>query len=393
MLYKNVVVVCKNMVARYRNAAIPHCCAVALACTALTGCSVIPGGNTVSYYAQAISGQMGLLWARRDVDKILADPDTDPKLARRLVVAQDILRFAETALALDPGGRYQSYVERESDQLVWNVIAAPEFSVAPLSRCYPFVGCVPYRGYFSHKAAQAEAARLDAEYDVTISSAAAYSTLGWFNDPLLSTFIHRSDARLAELLFHELAHGVLYVKGDAGFSEAFASFVGRRGARQWLHERNGETAQADAANANDNGSGFDVEIAVYGFLNDWRGRLRQLYARDLPPETMRMLKHETLAAMQRCYEENRQHLGNGWYDGMMRRPFNNARLALVATYHDLIPGFAELYESMNGDWPAFYDEVRRIAKLEYDERRRYLSSAKEKETDGGDDQRPDQIQC
>ena len=201
------------------------------------------GCETVGYYGQAIRGQTGLLLAREPVDDLLADPATDAALRQRLGVARDLLDFADGELGLEVGGRYGSYVALDRDAVVYNVFASPPFALTPVRWCFPIAGCVSYRGYFSEAAAQAKADELaEAGLDVHVGGASAYSTLGWFDDPLLSTFIERDDAALADLLFHELAHGVLYVPGETAFNESFATFVGREGTRRWLSARGEDAA-------------------------------------------------------------------------------------------------------------------------------------------------------
>ena len=215
---------------------------VAVALT-LAAVGVATGCATLSWYGDAAIGQMRILAARRDVADVLADPRTAPETAANLQRVADILSFAERYLRLETGQRYRTYVALERDTLAWNVFAAPEFSLDAHRWCYPIVGCAVYRGFFDPDKAQREAATLAARgFDVHVGRVAAYSTLGWFDDPLVSTFIDYSDERLAELLFHELAHGTLFVPGDSSFNEAFATFVGREGALEWLRAQGRDTA-------------------------------------------------------------------------------------------------------------------------------------------------------
>ena len=194
-------------------------------------------------------------------------------------------------MALPADGRYQAYVELP-DYPVWYVVAAPEFAIDAVQRCYPVIGCALYRGYFSHAGAQREAARLARAHDVYIGAAAAYSTLGWFDDPVFSTFMRYDNAALADLLFHELAHGVVYARGDSAFNEAFASFVGNAGALAWLGAGNGD---ADAYRRR-----LDVERAYARYLAHWQRQLARLYRLPIGADAMRFFKAELLAAMRRC---------------------------------------------------------------------------------------------
>ena len=333
--------------------------ATAVLLMAVSGCA------SVRFYAQAALGQATLMLARRDTDTVLADPATAPTVAAKLRLVARLLRFAEAELDLPVGGRYGSFVDSDS-VLLWNVVAAPEFDVAAVPRCYPVVGCAVYRGYFSLAAAEREAARLGVDHDVHIAPVAAYSTLGWFNDPILGSFLHYDEANLAELIFHELAHSVVYVKGDSAFNESFATFVGRAGAMAWL-----EHTGADAGN-------YVAGVAAadsYGqFLGRWREHLATLYGRRVTDDAKRQLKAAAFAAMRACYRRQRARLGNGRYDRAMATPYNNARLALVATYEDLKPAFEGLFNDV-GDWPAFYAEVKKLASVPKSERHAALAQA------------------
>jgi len=310
------------------------------------------GCTTVGFYTQAATGQASILMARRDIETVIADPHADPEVVQKLHLVSRLLRFAEDELHLPVGGRYRSYVEVEGAPL-WNVVAAPEFDVAALPRCYPFVGCAIYRGYFSKAAAEREAARLGRDHDVLVIEVVAYSTLGWFDDPILSSFIHYDEASLADLIFHELAHSVVYVPGDSTFNESFAGFVGNEGALRWLASNGGGA------------EGYRERLAsgraYAGFLRDWRRRLAELYRQPIADDAKRQLKAEWASAMRSRYEHERDHLGGGRYDAAMARPFNNARLALVSTYEDEKPRFARLFRELDGDWTAFYAWVRELA--------------------------------
>ena len=339
---------------------------------ALAGCFALAGCATVEFYAQAIGGQASLLLARKDAQAVIDDPATAPAVAAGLRRVRDLVRYAETALALDADGSYRSYVEVDGVP-VWTVVAAGEFEIEALPRCYPVVGCAVYRGYFSERGARREAERLAAKgYDVHVGGAAAYSTLGWFADPVFSSFLHYDDAALAGLLFHELAHQVVYVRDDSAFNESFADFVGHAGARQWLAERGGDVAAYQARR--------DAAAAYAGFLASWRDQLAALYRRPLPPPAKRQRKASTLAAMRRCYERHRAVLGDGAFDAAMAKPYNNARLALAGTYEGWQPAFAALFEDHGEDWPRFYGAVRRLAAEARAQRDAQLGTLQERRT-------------
>ena len=310
------------------------------------------GCGSWSYYGEAAVGQLRLLAARRPVAEVLADPATSPETAANLARVDAILTFAEEHLHLTVGNRYRSYVALDREAVVWNVFAAAEFSLTPHRWCYPIIGCAVYRGFFDPAAARREAAALAARgFDVHVGRVAAYSTLGWFDDPLLSTFIGYPDARLAELLFHELAHGALFVPGDSAFNEGFATFVGREGAAQWLRAAGRDPAPYLAAER-----GAAQQAA---FFQAWRERLRALYAEPLAPDQRRLLKAALLEAMGACYAEFGIRSRPG-FGGTLGR-VNNARLAAMGTYEDRTAAFAALLARVGGDWPAFHRAAQEIA--------------------------------
>ena len=326
----------------------------------MLACALPLGGcANVQFYTQAVTGQAALLFSRRDAQALIDAPSTDPALVRQLQLVSRLLRFAQDELHLPVDGRYRSYVELEGVP-VWNVVAAPEFAIRPLQRCYPLIGCAVYRGYFNQRAAEREADRLAVEHDVYLYPVTAYSTLGWFDDPILSSFVHYDEAALADLIFHELAHSVVYVPGDSGFNEGFASFVGNEGAIAYL-EANGR----DAAQYRER---LEAGKAYARFLGDWRGRLADLYGEPISDAAKRLLKGELLVAMRDNYGRNLERLGRGRYDNAFARPFNNARLALVGTYEDSKHNFERLYKEVEADWPAFYAAVERLAALPEKER-------------------------
>ncbi|WP_245272764.1 aminopeptidase [Mesorhizobium sp. LNHC221B00] len=184
------------------------------------------GCTSVSYYAQSVEGHVRIMAARKNVGRLIRDPSTPEALRARLTSASAIRRFATDELALPENGSYRSYVDIGRDDVTYAVFAAPQFSLTPITWCFPVFGCVPYRGYFSRKSAADSAVELQRQgLDVYVSGVTAYSTLGWFSDPLLSTMLRQDDTYLASLVFHELAHQKIYVDGDSAFNEAFAVSV------------------------------------------------------------------------------------------------------------------------------------------------------------------------
>ena len=367
-----------------------------LAALLLGATSLLASGcETLGYYSQAVVGQARVLHKRRPVAAVVAEleqiPDPDEHDTRLLVglkASQEVLSFAEAELGIDAGRRYRTYVELSGTHVVWNVFAAPELSFQARTWCYPMVGCAPYRGYFSESRAARYAQKLAARGDdVYLGGVAAYSTLGWFNDPLLSSFVGWPEANLAELLIHELAHGQVWVKGDVGFNEAFATFVGRYGASQWIEQRQGSAAAHAYAKRG------EERLEMVRLLLAIRTALQKVFLTEVGDEAKRREKSALLARAQACYERNRKSLGSGRFDAQMAS-LNNAYLVSLATYQDNVPAFAAIHAQVGGDWNLFYAAVAELGRLRKGlrvERLRLL--LEQDETHARDDHRADQIQC
>lgn len=305
------------------------------------------GCESAAFYAQAIGGQLGVMRSARPLDSWLADPQTTPQLRARLETARRIREFASRELALPENGSYASYADLRRPYVVWNVFAAPRFSVEAKRECFPFTGCVSYRGFFSEDMARRHADRLRGDgYDVHIAGVPAYSTLGWFDDPLLSTFILYPDTQLARLLFHELAHQVAYARDDTTFNESFAVVVEEEGVRRWLRAegKTGELAAFRAAQARKRE--FAASVAAT------RSRLASIYGKEIPAE-------EKLAGKAREFARLRAEYGN-----VVPAEPNNAFLVSVAVYTQMVPGLERLLADSGGNLPAFYARVRELAASE-----------------------------
>jgi predicted aminopeptidase len=303
----------------------------------------LAGCDTIAYYGQAIGGHFGIMAAARPVETWLADPATPPTLRNRLETARRIRAFASSALSLPDNASYTSYADLGRPYVVWNVFAAAEFSVQPRAECFPFTGCVGYRGFFSLEAAQRHAAQLAAAgHDVYVGGVPAYSTLGWFDDPLLSTFIGYPDAQLARLLFHELAHQVAYARNDTTFNESFAVVVEEEGVRRWLAAE-GRSAELRAFRE------AQARRRLYAQkVKELRDQLAALYASDLPPEAKRARKAEGFAKLRAEYPR-----------AVPEQP-SNAFLVSVALYTEQVPQFEALLRE-SGSLEAFYARVRELA--------------------------------
>lgn len=336
--------------------------AVLCAALALSGCA------TLAYYAQAAHGELSLLSGAEPVKTLLADPDTPATLRAQLRTAESIRDFASSALKLPDNDTYRRYTDLGRPYAVWNVVATAEFSVKPLASCFPVLGCVSYRGYFSRPAAEAYGARLRARGDdVIVYGVPAYSTLGWFDDPLLSTFIRYPDTELAHLLFHELTHQLIYVKGDSTFDESLAETVAAVGVRRWLAATGREAELASYLEARRRMRQFAALLA------QTRAELERLYAQPLDSARMRASKRAAFDRLMQRYAALKASWGGyTGYDRFIDGGANNALLASFATYTAYVPGFERLLAKAGGDLPRFYASVRALAALPRAERDRDL---------------------
>jgi len=378
--------------------------AAAVLCLALV-LPLLSGCQTVRYYSHAALGQFKVLRDRDPVPRVMSrlearrgdDPDA-ALLYQRLQFSQRVLAFAERELDLEVGSRYRSYVDLDRQAAVSNVLAAPALSLEPNRWCYPVVGCAPYRGYFDEGFAQRQSARLSAEgYDIHVGPVAAYSTLGWFADPLMSSFITWPERSLAQLMFHELAHGQVWVPGDVAFNESFATFVGRQGLARWMAAEAAAEAEGDTAGGDTivvvQRQGSGVWPRMLDLLARTRTALEEVYASALPVPLKLEEKARVIEAAQACYLAEREWLGEGRYDALMLG-LNNARLASIAAYEDLVPGFAALFDSVDGRWPDFYAAVADLAGLDIDQRTAELRlSGQQRMAYAGDDEGGHQVQC
>jgi predicted aminopeptidase len=335
--------------------------------TAVAAALATASCSSLGYYARLAHGECALLAKREPIEKVLADPATGSTLRRRLQLALDARRFASDTLRLPRNGSYTLYADLDRPYAVWNVFAAPEFSLKPVEHCFPIAGCVGYRGYFDRDEARAEAARLQTRgLETYVKGITAYSTLGWFDDPILNTMLRWDDDELDGTIFHELAHQKFYVKGDTAFDESFATFVEREGLRQWRTAR-GLPAADEAESLR--------EDQFTQLVLDTRGRLETLYASDLPPAEMRARKQAEIARLRAEYRRlrNTQWQSYSGYDAWMDSDINNAKLVPFGLYNRWVPAFAALFARVHGDWPAFYAEVKKIGDRDKDAREGMLT--------------------
>jgi predicted aminopeptidase len=320
--------------------------------------AVLEGCGTL-YVAQAARGQWNVMRARRPIGEVVADPATSAELRAKLEMVHDAREFASRELGLPDNDTFRSYADVRRQYVVWNVVAAPEFSVTPRRWCFPIAGCVNYRGYFSEGKARSFAESLEREgLDVTVGGVAAYSTLGRFADPVLSTMVAYGEYELAAIVFHELSHQVVYVAGDSAFNEAFAVTVEQAGLERWLAQR-GEAAALERYRERRERYGDYLRAFARG-----REELARLYASDLPPPEMRARKRASFGELEMQLRHLERLQGaRSPYAVWLEEGLNNAHLASVATYFDCVPAFQRLLAQSEGRLPEFYDAVRELASL------------------------------
>lgn len=324
-----------------------------------------------AYYAQAFEGHLELMRQREPVSKLLAEDGAglDPELRQKLELTREIRTFGVSQLGLPDNGSYTQFVHTGRDAVTWIVVAAPEFSLEPRRWCFLFAGCLPYRGYFEQADADRFADRLAADgLDVAVSPAAAYSTLGWFEDPLLDTMLRYGDERLAAVIFHELAHQKLYVRGDADFNESYASFIEETGVALWLVASGRAERLSDWQRERSAARDLDERV------QRTRGALASVYASQAAPAAKRAQKEAAYAALREAWSGLvRERWGGadhfaGWFGGEL----NNARLALFDSYRGGICVFAALYRTAGEDMASFQALAADRAKLDDEARRAWL---------------------
>lgn len=338
-----------------------------LACLAVL---LLGGCANLAYYAQAVGGHIRVMRAAQSIPRLLDDPATDPDLRGKLVEVSAIREFASRELALPDNGSYRSYADLGRPYVVWNVFAAKEFSVDLESWCMVFVGCVNYRGYYRRDAAEELAAQLRREgLETYVGNVPAYSTLGFFDDPVLNTFLRFGEQEVARTIFHELAHQVVFIRGDSTFNESFATAVENEGMRRWL-ARSGDP---------DKFRNFQIwqqrKASFRKLVTDYREKLRDIYATPRPAAEKRRAGQETLAELRQAYAQLRTDWGaTTGYDAFFASDLNNAKLGSVSLYTKLVPAFETLLDQTGHDLPTFYQRVKALSRLDEAERQAILGS-------------------
>lgn len=332
--------------------------------------ALLGGCANLGYYAQAVEGHLAIQQRTRPISEVIGNPETAENLRRSLSLVNALREFAVRELQLPDNGSFTTYADLGRPYAVWNVSAAPELSIELEKWCFVAVGCVSYRGFFSMSEAERFARELKAQgYDVSLGGVRAYSTLGWFREPLLNTFLGYSDTEMAQLIFHELAHQVVHVRDDTAFNESFATAVELEGINRWLN-RYGAEAQREAFIAS-----RKRKMSYTTILLEYRDRLKRLFASGESDVEKRETKarifaelHEKLADLDAAKAAVRRAPA-------ARTKLNNADLATVSTYTGLVPAFQALLQQHQGNLALFYERVKEIARLPAPERMAVLRQA------------------
>ncbi len=328
--------------------------------------------STISYYSQSVGGHLSVWMKRRDMQSLINSASTKPKLKKRLRLVLKIRKFASQELGLPDNYSFKSYVNLKRKHVVWNVLAAPEFSVEPIKFCFPIVGCLSYKGYFAKKRAEKEALRLSYQgLDVTTGGVTAYSTLGWFSDPVLSTFVNWKEADLAGLIFHELAHQLIYLSGDTTFNESFASMIEIEGVKRWMKKQGTPKLSRKYFLAKKRDDEF-MRLVL-----KTRDRLKILYKKKITIKQMRLDKQAVFKRMRKDYVEfKKRWMQYKGYDRFINTDLNNAKIAGASTYFEFIKSFQNLLKQQHNDLKKFYAEIFKFGKLSTDQRKLRLNKLK-----------------
>ncbi|MBL1143237.1 MAG: aminopeptidase [Proteobacteria bacterium] len=331
----------------------------------------LSGCTSVQYYSQSIQGQFEVLKKRQDINDILDDPNVSSSLRDKLNTVLQLRQFSTEQLGLPKNNSYLSYADLERDYVIWNIFANEEFSLEPLSWCYLIIGCLSYRGYFSQSEAEKNATHLKQQgYDIYLGGVAAYSTLGWFDDPVLNTMLRWSENYLATVMFHELAHQQLYIKNDTEFNESYADAVAHIGVTRWLRQKH-DKGLLDEYNQ----SQIHEKIFV-ALVMRYKSILNKLYHSSEDKKTKRSRKKNLFQKMQTEYFEMTKSWGENPYKKWFSSDINNAKLASVVTYRKHVPAFLEIYEKLNKNLAQFYSFSKSLSSCNPMKRKEILKTRK-----------------
>lgn len=329
----------------------------------LTGCS------TVSYYGQSAKGHISLMAKQKPISQLLKDKNLSKQRRNDLALVQEIRAYAHSRLKLPKNGSYTKFVELNRKAVTWNLVVNPKYSMTPSQWCFPIIGCISYKGYFSEKKANKEAAKLKKlDYDVYVAEATAYSTLGWFNDPVVSPMLDHGILLTAETIFHELAHQQVYHKSDSEFNEAFATAVGQAGTKLWLKEKHPKSLTFYEDH-------LRKQQQFIQLILDTSAQLKALYKIKMDNTETEKGKQKILQTLRTNYHQlKKSWKGDTRYDAWFDKPINNARLALMGVYYKKIPDFTRKLASYHYDFKKFYDEMDKLKSLSKKERDKVLKS-------------------
>ena len=323
--------------------------------------------STMQYYSSLLHGHAEVLNNAREINEVLVDEHTDAKTRLRLQEFVRARKFAVSELKLPDSGSYREYADIGRKFVVWNVIATPELSIEPYEWCFFIVGCIQYRGYYSKEEAQLYATQLEKEgYDVYVAGVSAYSTLGWFDDPLLNTMMYRKSEDRLNLLFHEMAHQKIYIKNDSKFNEAFATVVAKEGVFRW-QLKNNEQHRIEKYQTQ-----LYIKAQFYKLLRESRTELKEIYQRNITDEEKRILKKKTFQNLKAKYIQFKQENATVNYDRWMEKDLNNAHLSLIATYNAYAPYFERKLAENKGKLELFYKEINQLAQYDDSERKKII---------------------
>ncbi len=340
-------------------------------------CCLLLAGCELSYYWQATRGHLDLLQGKQEIQSLLLDNTTDPELKKKFQLLSEVRSFASTELNLPSGNGYKSYVELPNSYVSVLVSAAPPFSLHPKQWCYLIIGCQGYRGYFDIADAEQLANELrENGFDVSLSYASAYSTLGYlnqswlpdyFSDPVLSTFLQRSDRELIATLIHEMAHQVVYVAGDTSFNESYATFVEQEGTLQYLRASNlGDEMEQIRQN-------YEDRLLFRSWIDETIKELNDLYGSSLIEDKKRLQKQLIFEQLKQRYQQNQSQFKLLNYSRWFAQDLNNSHLLGVKRYHNFVPAFEELFKSAESNWKDFRTKVEELAQLPKEERDKLLN--------------------
>ena len=321
---------------------------------------LLSGCADIGYYWNNARGHLAVMDKRIDIEDLLADDGIDPELHERLVLVREIRRFSIDRLGLPENGSYLSYVELERPYVLQNLFAAPEFSTRLQRWCYLVIGCASYRGYYDEQRLLDYVDKLKAEgLEIYISHVPAYSTLGWFDDPVLSSFVYWPDYRLAGLIFHELTHQQVYIDDDTTFNESLASAVQQVGTELWLQSRD------DAEELGRLSRWLAYRGEVIALIESTREQLAGIYRRDIPDDRKRALKSAAFAAAREAHTlVAEKHGTSGGFTAWFADELNNAKIGSVAAYNDAVPAFVNMIRAHEADFAAFFDYAAAIGRLD-----------------------------